>query len=339
MKLKFRQLLTAVLAVCLLLGCASSAMAASLPETEQAVLSDMGSDELAQFLRAQGIEVPDCYLNYITRMIPYFESDPSYPIGVSNPVLYVLAAQVRDTVSSYYGREVTEDPTLRAITGYTLQDSAALGEWRDAYHYYNCYAYAVNRTDAFYWPGKFSIVPNKGDFNSAVSIASLAHAVKLDLTSSSFNKCVFSVTTVRPTSLSSNQSCICIRNGPEDFHLMKMNGSSWYHKPAQSVPLKYKYAPSTSRIWSNELSWMGTIYEPTLWYDSDIYYLLYKSSHGSTAYQWTGQDYHAGLNHFYQYGYLCSDCGEYTNLVWTSVPCSGPPCAVPWSLTSVPEVS
>lgn len=65
-----------ILAVCLMLICGTSAIAASPPETEKVALSDMTSDELAQFLQAQDIEVPDCYLDYIMRIIPKFEKIP-----------------------------------------------------------------------------------------------------------------------------------------------------------------------------------------------------------------------------------------------------------------------
>lgn len=55
----------------------------------------------------------------------------------------MIASRVRDAVSSYYGREVTEDATLRAITGYTLQDSTVYGSWSESYPNDNCYAYEV----------------------------------------------------------------------------------------------------------------------------------------------------------------------------------------------------
>lgn len=239
-----------------------------------------------------------------------------------------------------YNSNIQSDVQLIASTvaAYTLQDSTVYGSWSNTYLSYNCYAYALGLTDDFYWPGYFSNTPNYDDFDLSDSIYSLACDVKADLKSSTFsNKCVV-VTTTRPTSLSSGLSCMCIRKGEKDLHFMKMSGSSWYHKPGPTNPLKYKYNPSTSRTWSNESSINGVSRAPDIYYDSAIYYIIYSKDH-ITTYTWTGDHYHSGTKHYYKYGYKCDNCGIYTSTVWISRDCSGPPCNTPWRFTPTPEVA
>lgn len=163
-------------------------------------------------------------------------------------------------------------------------------------------------------------------------------SVRSDLKSDSFGNSCVSITRTKPTSLSAGQSCICIRKCEIDFHFMKLSSSSWLHKPGYSNPLKYNYEPSESRIWTNESYVAGTTSAPTIFYNSDIYYLVYKKNHGSTTYTWTGNDYHSGTLHYYEYGDKCDDCGVFTTSVWTTEPCSGPPCVTPWSLNTIPQV-
>lgn len=218
-----------------------------------------------------------------------------------------------------------KDPPSEGVM-YTLQDSTVVGSWSDSYLDYNCYAYAVGRTDAAYWPGMFSYTPSRDDFDVGDSIYSMAYDTRADLKSSEFSmKCV-KLTSTRPTSVQSGQKCICIRKGSDDFHFMKLSGSSWYHKPGQSIPLKYKYVPTTSRDWTNECSMYGAILAPSATYDSTIYYLIYKVYHGEQTRCYTGENYHSGRYHYYQYAYVCDDCGETVSLVWEKESCSGPPC-------------
>lgn len=87
--------------------------------------------------------------------------------------------KVKNAVNNYYQRD--NNQISRAVAAYTLQDSTVYGSWSESFLNYNCYAYSVGRTDDFYWPGKFSNVPNKYDFDISDSIYSLACDVKADL--------------------------------------------------------------------------------------------------------------------------------------------------------------
>lgn len=68
-----------------------------------------------------------------------------------------------------------------------------------------------------------------------------------------------------------------------------------------------------------------------------IVYALFRY-HDYSYHQYTGNSYHSGSSHFYQYADTCKIC-SHTTYRWESRPCSGPPCAEPWSLNPVPEVS
>lgn len=49
--------------------------------------------------------------------------------------------------------------------------------------------------------------------------------------------------------------------------------------------------------------------------------------------QYMGDEYHQGIRHFYLYADVCEICGNQTDEVWESVPCSGPPCPVIYRLS------
>ncbi len=311
----------------------SAALGDSYSPDGNVILSTLSKDEKLCYLERQGVNVPDDYVDFVISIIPRIEEDPDYPCLVSNPVLCDLTEDVKNAVNDYYGR--ADSTPSRAANSYVLQDSTVYGSWDESYINYNCYAYALGRTDSFYWPGKLSTVPSWYDFDRYESVYVLACHVKADLQSATLsNQCVV-LTDVKPTSLSDGQSCICIRTGDGDFHFMKLSGSSWYHKPGMSNPLKYNYEPSTTRPWTNEGVFRGVAHEPDTIYDGDIYYLIYSTNHGTSTYRDTGDNYHSGSRHYYQYGYQCDTCGEFTNTIWRSRVCSGPPCPVVMGFTSI----
>ena len=302
------------------------------------LLSSLSREAQLSFLKEKGIDVPNYAEDYIIKLICHIEKDPTYPVAINNPVVFKIGEKVREAVNEYYGKAtITEQTkTPKALT-YTLQDSTVYGSWNNAFLNYNCYAYALIRTDDFYWPGAFSTVPDEDDFDITRSIYNMACDVRSDLKSSQLNKKCVKITTTRPSSASNGQTCICIRKGTEDFHFMRLISSYWYHKPGNTHILKYNYLPSTGREWTNECSFFGTAYEGDTTYDSAIYYILYKANHGTTVTTYTGNNYHSGNYHYYQYGEKCPDCGEYLSYSWVKLPCSGPPCPTPNAIEPVPE--
>lgn len=209
--------------------------------------------------------------------------------------------------------------------------------------YYNCYAYVMNwHNDGYLQPGqKNNIIINI----DTVTPFELALITKLDL-QNFFNKRCVIITTVLPTvqSLGWMQDAICVRkgygNGRYDYHYMRLNRNGrWYHKPDGTAVLSYDYQPVNSRPWTNEALAAGFDYcEPNITYDSEIYYIIYQESHNST-YRFTGNHYHSGGMHFYEYAYICDICHEAYGNVWESTICSGPPCYVPFSLNEEGEIS
>ncbi len=204
--------------------------------------------------------------------------------------------------------------------------------------YYNCYAYAIGRSSACN-PGDFS----GQSYNHMADISTVANVVKDDLKGQLGYNCVKKQTST-PSSTSGWTNVIAVRKdttldvGFNDYHFAKLSSSNWYHKPGGTAVLKFNNAPSNTVDWTNE-AYDGTYHAPSIWYDSSIVYLLYKASHGTTVYTWTGNHYHSGTRHYYEYGYKCPDCGDFVSTTWTSLPCSGPLCNTPWSVDPEPMAS
>ncbi len=55
--------------------------------------------------------------------------------------------------------------------------------------------------------------------------------------------------------------------------------------------------------------------------------------------KYTGNNYHSGTRHYYQYADFCDICNKQINTTWTSVVCNGPPCNTIMSLTPVPQIA
>lgn len=64
-------------------------------------------------------------------------------------------------------------------------------------------------------------------------------------------------------------------------HFMKYDRSleAWLHKPFDSAVLKYKYSPSTSRVWTDERQLKDGPAPGYINFDSTIYYFAYSASH------------------------------------------------------------
>lgn len=331
-----KRLLTFLLLFCTILSLGIHAAVAT--ENERSVLlSSLNNEQCRAFLLEQGLTVPEELSNIdLPELFTYLEEDPDTAFSIGWTALANFVESVRSVVKSYYG--YTAAPAIRAAA-YTLQYST-VDSWNEStMDAYNCYAYAIGRSTACQ-PGQFS----NQTYDDAASIASVASMVKDDLNGDLGYDCV-KIQSNRPTSTSGWLNVIAVRKdtthdllGINDYHFAKLSSSSWYHKPGRTAILKFNSAPSNSVDWTNE-AYDGTYHAPTITYDSDLRYLLYKSNHGNTTYTWTGEHYHSGTRHYYLYAYICNDCGDYVSTVWTSQQCSGPPCTTPWSYTPEPEIS
>lgn len=304
----------------------ASAETSSHIETDLPLLSSFTDEQCSAFLLTHGVSIPEELVNIdIPELFAMLEDNPDMVIALGSTTLAGFIEAVRVVVKEYYG--ITAAPSARALA-YTLQYSTLYSWNSSTMPYYNCYAYAIGRTSACQ-PGDFS----NQTYDDTASIVSLANMIKDDLNGDLGFDCV-KIQSSRPTSTSGWSNVIAVRKdttgdflGFNDYHFAKLSSSSWYHKPGGTAILKFISAPSNSVDWNNE-GYNGTYLEPTVTYDSDIMYLSYKTTHGDTIYESTGENYHSGVRHFYQYSYTCEDCGTVVETVWISEPCSGPPCAI-----------
>ncbi len=298
------------------------------------LLSDSPDSEILAFLTSNNIEIPDEFaddadlVDWIRDFIAQVEEKPNVPIVYSYTVSADFLTEIKVAVNGYYGRNALISMIDSAIvaSAYTLQNST-FHQAPSNMTSYNCYGYAIGET-VFQNPGYHS---GQG-FNLSMSIAQMAGLVEDDLRALGYD-CVQVNTARYPTqTLSSGAIQICIRkaNNNRDYHFMRaFNGNVWRHKPGGTAILTYNYQPSNSRVWTNEYYVNGTAYEGDTTYDSSIYYIIYNEDHVDEVKYSTGEHYHSGVRHYYQYRIECGDCGEFIEYRWESVPCSGPPCLAP----------
>ena len=308
--------------------------------TTDKLLSELSFEEQVAFVENNGIDWPpfmdaENFRESLPRIIKKIEEDPDCTFAYNYCESLFFAEKVKKAVNEYYHRNQTGHSERSVL--YTLVDSTVTTSWNNSFEGYNCYAYAIDYTSYgsplspaplpfYYYPGCFSGITS---YNLSKSIYQQALDVKSDLMSNSLgsHNCII-VTATRPTSLYSGQEAICIRKGPDDYHFMRKNSTYWYHKPDGTIPLKFNYTNPGYKVWTNEYVNYTGAHEPETNYNSSIYYILYRNAHGSLIYEWTGDHYHSGTKHYYQYGYRCNICGEYTSKVWMSIDCPGPPCTL-----------
>lgn len=297
------------------------------------VLSNCSDDELLAFLRENDIAIPDGLADsqeHLLELVRYFiaeiELNPNIEFIYNLAQLQDFAYALKFAVNDFYD----VDSSIQPFANYGLQDSTVY-QTPSNMTSYNCYAYALGRSS---WcsPGELS---GHGDMTQTTlknkSIYELAEYVKDDLQSSTLNKKCVKITYTRPSysSLISGQSAICIRkgdngNGVYDYHFMKLfSGDTWRHKPGRTAILTYDYLPSNSRVWLSEGYDGSNAILGDIVYDSSIYYILFKSAHS-----YTGNNYHSGSKHYYEYADICTGCGDQkaNTTTWSVINCSGPPC-------------
>lgn len=301
------------------------------------VLSNCSDDELLAFLRENDIAIPDGLADsqeHLLELVRYFiaeiELNPNIEFIYNLAQLQDFAYALKFAVNDFYD----VDSSIQPFANYGLQDSTVY-QTPSNMTSYNCYAYALGRSS---WcsPGELS---GHGDMTQTTlknkSIYELAEYVKDDLQSSTLNKKCVKITYTRPSysSLISGQSAICIRkgdngNGVYDYHFMKLfSGDTWRHKPGRTAILTYDYLPSNSRVWLSEGYDGSNAILGDIVYDSSIYYILFKSAHSYT-HSYTGNNYHSGSKHYYEYADICTGCSDQkaNTTTWSVINCSGPPC-------------
>lgn len=244
-------------------------------------LLNMDKTELLNTLKENGLKLPEYYAEYTdvaetfvykyTPLILNGDLNPAiaqFNYDQSNEMLYNLGTVLQNIGFPFH------ESRERLAARYSLKDSTAIGSWSSSYLNYNCYAYAIGRTSSLQ-PGQLS----ETNYKISMSISNTADVILKDLDAAGYWGYK---TSTKPTSLPDNLfRVICIRKDTDnvDYHFMKMYGSSldsWAHKPGRTQPLKWNYSSPGSRTWTNEAISNGTVLSPTITYESNIYYILYK---------------------------------------------------------------
>ena len=249
--------------------------------TKEEILS-MDQSELLSFLQEEGLVLPEDYDVHITEMSEPFvykytplilegkidSSVRRFNYEPSNQMLFRLYA-VLDRLG------LAEDHLTAPMDSYALQDSTPIGSWSNNYLNYNCYAYALGST-AWVQPGAYSGEP----FALTMPVSDMADVVLADLEALGYWG--YTSSTKPAALLDPYFKVIAIRKAVtnEDYHFMKMYGSlnAWAHKPADTQPLKWNYSSPNSKDWTNERMTASGALPPDIIYDSNIYYILYKST-------------------------------------------------------------
>lgn len=247
--------------------------------TEKEAIINMEKTELLNTLKSKGLVLPNDYANN-KDLAQYFvyKYTPLIINGEINPYMPVFNANqsnemLKNLASTLESMNVIKLEYLPSPSRYSLQNSTPIGSWNNLYNNYNCYAYSLGRTQ---W---MHIGDASGRYcDLTMSISTMADIVISDLDSMGYWGYK---TTTKPSSLPDQWfKVICVRKDTNnvDYHFMKPYGSlnSWAHKPGWTQPLKWNYSSPGSKVWSNEAIADGIIYEPTVTYESTIYYIIYK---------------------------------------------------------------
>ena len=281
MKKKLLSIVSILLSIVLFSSSAMVYAADSQALTKEEILS-MDQSELLSFLLEEGLVLPEDYDVHITEMSEPFvykytplilegkidSSVRRFNYEPSNQMLFRLYA-VLDRLG------LAENQSAVPMDSYALQDSTPIGSWSNNYLNYNCYAYALGITSRVQ-PGHYSGEP----FALTMPVSDMADVVLADLEALGYWGYTSST---KPTALLDPYfKVIAIRKTitNEDYHFMKMYGSlnAWAHKPAETQPLKWNYSSPNSKDWTNERMTASGAQPPSLTYDSNIYYILYKST-------------------------------------------------------------
>lgn len=294
-------------------------------------LSDMSDEECVAFSELHGVEIPEIYLNdpalgtFIRSVILEVEKNPYIYFVVGDSRIADFSNAIKDVVNAYYG--ISERGVSRN-SGYELQFSTPVGEWKSYYDDYNCYAYALGRISRSYYPGQISHC----SYSPYQTVAQWADNTVADLVAIGYDCVITSENYTEIMALSSTHTIICLRkcstSGKEDYHYMRYDPQydEWRHKPGATQVLAFDYLPY-QRNWTNEYTYVkdGVTYTGPgdRSYTGDIHYFAFADHPYTQSYG--GEHYHSGNQHYYKVLNTCVACGD-TYYTWDVLPCSGPPC-------------
>lgn len=313
----------------------------SIENTNKVLLSSLSYEECVEFLKNSGIVIPSNLKNVnVKNLIKSIENNPHQSFGINWDVLAEFCENVRTVVNDYYGNTM-----LLSLfsSNYTLQYSTVYADYAGV-GLFNCYAYVLGITTHRCYLGDLS----GNTYTGAETIGEITDMVIEDLRSTNLRddlnriniyNCIKQQDT-RPSSLGIWENVIAARKdlqsteyGNYDYHFAKLSNGDWLHKPDNSAILKFNESPTNAIAWTNERFYNHVALEHTITYESSIKYILYKTDHDE--YVRTGQHYHSGNYHYFEYNFDCSDCGV-EGTTWIRYECDGPPCAIIASIEGTP---
>lgn len=281
-----------------------SAFPFSAAAVESYDFANFTEEDAVSFVEACDIDVPDGLLqkenfpSITLNLILQSYHSPNVPFCFNFNLTQNYAEAIRAAVCSYMNLGAI--PAMAsARAGYELQYNKVMnqdGEWDVAsggyynpnWEYYNCYAFAINRTERSgfynsygqYQPGDMS---GSDAFGYDTTVNDLADLVYDDLWAMGYND--IEISSILPT-IDETQELICLRVAYGwDYHFMRydLETNAWYHKPGNTAVLKYNYTPSYDLLWYREYSkqyeW---IYDPEDvdwgYYDGDIVFITYSKN-------------------------------------------------------------
>ena len=223
------------------------------------ILSQMSEVECIEFIVENGVDIPDGFADnpglgeFVKSIIQAVEINPGFMLVRNNNVVLVFFKSIKTLVNNYYSTTHSSSflsPSATTRYTHTLQDSELYGAWDNSYYTYNCYSYAIDRTETWWCPGGIS--GNIFDINWPIDV--MANYVKDDLEAIGYSKIFIDTMPVSPEL---DEKLICIRRSltgapwDQDFHFMRYNADddSWYHKPGWTSILRYIGKPTNSRVW------------------------------------------------------------------------------------------
>ena len=228
----------------------------------------MSKDECYMFVVSNGVNIPSSMDDFssvkdlIKSIIITIEKNPTYTFNYNFIDTAKFAEEVKSLVIEYYGLEDYSSIVNKSLRSYyELQDSYVYGdgEWKSyggdyktKWYSYNCYAYAIGRTESpvnygeYYEQYQPGILSGNGSFYYSMDIEELAQLVCDDL--SSLGMTNINVSNEIPSVLNNDYKMICVRKSSNDYHFMKydIQTDSWYHKPWRSAVLRYKFIPQNN---------------------------------------------------------------------------------------------
>lgn len=117
-------------------------------------LTMMSENECLEFITINGISIPNEFINdieigaFVKEIITTIVINPDYEFSYNYNVTHEFANNIKNLVNNSLGiseDEFFKDPQM--LSRYTLQDSTVIGPWDSSYYNYNCYAFAIGRTE------------------------------------------------------------------------------------------------------------------------------------------------------------------------------------------------